>query len=63
MNATLFITTSGLWYVSIVINVTHNVMSSFVRIIFDSYEVIYMMILVDEIIHSNVGQTSERLLV
>lgn len=63
MNATLFITTSGLWYVSIVVNVTHNVMSSFVRIIFDSYEVIYMMILADEIIHSNVGQTSERLLV
>ena len=42
----------------ILINVTHNVMSSFVRIIFDSYEVIYMMILNEEIVQSKVGQKS-----
>jgi hypothetical protein len=61
MNAILFITTSSLWYVFILTNVTHNVMSSFVRIIFDSYEVIYMMILTEEMIQSNVGQTSKCL--
>jgi hypothetical protein len=53
----------GLWNVFILINVTQNVMSSFVRIGFNSYEVILYVISIEEIIQPKVGQASECVVV